>query len=252
MKYHYVIIENETAVEQFVTTVLGSYKKYKKIGSAVDYQQGLALILEKKPDLIFLDMKLEGERNGIDLIDALRSCYIQPPPVIVISGHDEYAKFSLNKKALYFISKPIDLGEVSIALAEFEKHFNTTKKRLSIKTNYGRQLIEFDTLVYLEASSNYTDLYTTGEKTKHTYAKNIGEVEKLLNGDFLKIHESYIVNIKYIAEISTTKKEIKLKNCLPIDAITPPKNRKSKEHDSQSLFLPIGLKYLEKVKNHLL
>lgn len=252
MKYHYIIIENETNVEQFITTILERFKKYKKTGSAIDYQQGLALILEKRPDLIFLDMKLEGERSGIDLIDALRLYYIQPPPVIVISGHEEYAKFSLNKKALYFISKPIDLGEMSIALAEFEKHFNTAKKMLSIKTNYGRQLIEFDTLVYLEASKNYTDLYTTGEKTKYTYARNMGEVEKLLNGDFLRIHESYVVNIKYIAEISTTKKEIKLKNCLPINEITPPKNRKSKGQDSQSLFLPIGLKYLEKVKNHLL
>ncbi|MET3537699.1 LytR/AlgR family response regulator transcription factor [Chryseobacterium limigenitum] len=252
MKYHYIIIENETDVEEFITTILGNYKKYKKIGSAVDYQQGLALILEKKPDLIFLDMKLEGEKSGIDLLDALRLHYIQTPPVIVISGHDEYAKFSLNKKALYFISKPIDLSEMSIALAEFEKQFNSKRKRLSIKTNYGRELIEFDTLVYLEASKNYTELYITGAKAKHIYAKNIGEMEKLLNGDFLKIHESYIVNVKFIAEISTTKKEIRLKNYIPSDGITSPKNRKSEEQGSQSVYLPIGLKYLERVKNHLL
>lgn len=98
-----------------------------------------------------------------------------------------------------------------------EKHRKFHK--LCIPTLQGFELISLSEILYLEASNSYTIFYLEGN-VKHTATKNIGFYEtELLAEPFLRIHQSYMVNINKVKRylkadngyvILTTKKPIRV------------------------------------------
>lgn len=62
--------------------------------------------------------------------------------------------------------------------------------------------VDLNELIYLQADGRYTYFHFKDSK-KITSSKNIGEYDKVLNDNFIRIHQSYIVNIHFIKSIST-------------------------------------------------
>jgi two-component system LytT family response regulator len=68
-------------------------------------------------------------------------------------------------------------------------------KILSIRTFKGFELIDYDSILYLEADTSYTTFFLT-DNTKITAAKNLGYFEKRLSLNlFIRIHHSTIINL---------------------------------------------------------
>ncbi|KXH82978.1 LytR/AlgR family response regulator transcription factor [Chryseobacterium kwangjuense] len=71
-------------------------------------------------------------------------------------------------------------------------------QKVSIPTQEGFELISISEIMYLEASNSYTTFYLEGKK-QLVATKNIGFYEEELQADpFLRIHQSYMVNINKI------------------------------------------------------
>jgi CheY-like chemotaxis protein len=70
--------------------------------TAVDAESALRLVRETQPDVVISDIQLPG-MSGLDLVDEILQLE-SPPPVILISAHDE----PKNHKAVAFIPKPFD------------------------------------------------------------------------------------------------------------------------------------------------
>ena len=58
MKYSYIIIEDEKAAYQNLLTAMSPYSNYIYKGLATTVKDGIKLIYQSKPDLIFLDIQL--------------------------------------------------------------------------------------------------------------------------------------------------------------------------------------------------
>jgi len=71
--------------------------------------------------------------------------------------------------------------------------------KLPIAVNSKLMLIELHCIIYIEAYSSYSKIYTTKKDDPFLSSKNIGYFEKQLpNHSFLRIHNSYIINLNEI------------------------------------------------------
>jgi two-component system, LytTR family, response regulator len=212
-----IIIDDEQQSHDSLRHHLGqSGSGVEVVASGYSVQQGMELLRQHKPDLIFLDVELP-DGTGFQLLEKMGkpSCY-----VVFITAHNRYAETAFRFGALDFLTKPIDpdlleetlvkakeryeqkftIEQLQIALETF---YNAQEKklpqRIAVSTNKGLELLRVEEIAYLEAQQNYTDfhLLTQGKKrsvmaslTLKTYEQHLEQYD-----EFLKIHRSHIINL---------------------------------------------------------
>ena len=97
---------------------------------AANYNQALAEIDKKLPDVAILDVKLDkGDNDGIELLSHIKSKN-KDIPVIIISGHAniEMAVKSLQNGAFEFIEKPFDQNRLLNFVSRAVENYNLKKQ----------------------------------------------------------------------------------------------------------------------------
>ena len=168
------------------------------------------LMSEKNPsvNLIFLDIELPGQGDGLTLLKQLHENYVQKhgqPKVIIISGNDYMLKIL---QQIYTVSsyifKPIDENELNEAINKVVAEFkpNPIPPPVLPQRKYlefGGVRIPMKDIMFFESRNNDKILHRKGEKEKDEEIMermSMDELEKKLPRDrFMRIHESYIVNV---------------------------------------------------------
>lgn len=232
MEFKYIIIEDNPGAVLNLQTAMKDFQSFKEVGFAYNPKTGIALIREKNPHLIFLDVEL-GDENGFDVLKEIRHFNSGFPFFIMITDYEKYAIEAVNKDAVYFLEKPIDPDELALALQKVEKQFLILKKQIIIKNTEGHQFLNLCDIHYIEADNNACKIYNK-DKTSLFVTKTLKEIENILPPEFIRIHKSYIINKSLVRMINTTKKILLL------------------ETDDGLKEFPIGNLYLEEVRNSLL
>lgn len=210
MKYNYVIIEDHKGAYENLKAAMKGRLRFQLKGNATNKNDGLMLIMQKQPDLIFLDVEL-GEENGFDLVNELKNAYFQLPPIIMTTAHDNYAKDAVNNQITYFLSKPICPIELTKSLRVFEKKYANCQSQLFIRNGKGLEVVKYDDIIYLQADEGYTTILLDCGK-KISVAKSLKHFESKLNNDFMRVHRSYLVNINHIKEVKLTDRQMILES----------------------------------------
>jgi DNA-binding LytR/AlgR family response regulator len=232
MTFNYVIVEDNLGALKNLQASLKSHEEFREVGVAHTLKSGIAMVLAKRPCVIFLDVEL-GNENGFDLIKEIRQFTSEMPYIIMTTGVDKYAIKAVNADVLYFLEKPIDPDELMIALSKFEKKFYAQQKHITIKNTEGHFFMQLDDIQYVQSEVNYCNVFRENQPPM-LISKTLKEIEKLLPAQFVRIHKSYLINSKYLKMVNTTKKIIRI------------------NISDDVLELPIGETYLEVVKNTLL
>lgn len=251
MQYNYAHIEdNPTAIET-LRLLMKDFKEYKEVAVSCDLREGIRSIIIQKPDLIFLDVELPGF-TGFDFIKSLRESMKELPTIIMSTSHEKYALNAINEDVFYYLLKPIDPDELQKALHKFHEKKAKSHNEITIKTKDGYGFLSLSDIFLIKSSSNYTFFYTL-DFDKKLVSKTMKEFEPYLNDQFLRVHKSYIINIKFLHRLNTTKKKIQLL----IPELTENNNQNlmgisENILDKNILELPIGEVYLERVKTAIL
>ena len=181
--------------------------------SAVDTKKGLN---DTECDLIFLDIEMPII-NGFELLDVLKN----KPQIIFVTGKTEYAFKAFDYDATDYLQKPItqerfNLG-VEKALEYHRLKFENSsaeEEYIFIKSNLKKRKIFINTILWIEALGDYIKLVTTEDSyvilsTMKAFEKEVEEYS------FLRIHKSYIVNLKKIKRFNSKFVEINNEN-LPL------------------------------------
>jgi len=178
-----------------------------------------SLLKQQSADLLFLDIEMPGG-SGIELLKKLGDLNFQ---VIFTTAHDQYAMQAIKASALDYLLKPIDKNDLDEAIAKFRRNrkntdilqtlnsfLNPLKKdsvfeKLAVPTTSEVLFIPIKEILYLESDSNYTIIHLLNKNTI-TSSKNIGHYEQQLEfPQFMRIHNSYIVNISRITKLTRGK-----------------------------------------------
>ena len=218
-----IIIDDEKIARVIIKTLCNEIDSLHLLDEFSSAIYALKYLNEKQVDLIFLDIHMP-DFNGLDFIKSLKN-----PPKIILTTSD--SKFAIEAFEYDFIVdyllKPIELPrfkkaiekakrkEVSLNL-ESKKNAKTIEVENDFYVNIDRRLIKIDlTSVYvIEAKGDYIKIKTEDKDYKvHSTLKKIEE--KLPDSLFLKVHRSYIINIKKIVDIEDNTVLIK-KDVIPV------------------------------------
>lgn len=175
-----------------------------------------------RADVIFLDINMPGE-DGFQFLNSLGSKDFK---VVFITAYNEYALKAIKASAVDYILKPVNIEELQTAVEKVKRSLNspvaveqnqillqhlletvkqkTPPKKIALPQLGSISFIEVDDMVSLQADSNYTIIHMN-DMQKLVISKTLKDFEELLDPiQFARIHKSYIVNLKYVKEYSTT------------------------------------------------
>lgn len=177
-------------------------------------QNGLKIINECKPDLVFLDIQM-SDGTGFDLLSLVSNKDFE---VVFVTAYDQYALKAFQFSALGYLMKPLKTDDfvqtVQVIIQHFEKYRSNSEKRLKVLVeNYGDDriikkvvipsskgfdVIVIENIVKLEGDRNYTN-FITKDKVKIASSKTMVTYEGMLSEyGFFRIHQSTIVNLRYV------------------------------------------------------
>ena len=189
--------------------------------SAIDAQK---VVETEQIDLIFVDINMP-DMNGLDFVRSLTSSHY----IVFTTAHPEFALDGFKLNAIDYLLKPftydefmkaaqkaislVDLVErchaAENAVAQNEAE-SSDKEYISVKADYKTQLVKIADIVYRESAGEDVRLHIEGSSTITTLFRLKNMETTLPQDGFLRVHRSYIVNLKRIS--SYTKGRIFLDN----------------------------------------
>jgi two-component system response regulator LytT len=218
-----IIIDDEKIARVIIKTLCNEIDDLHISGEFSNAMQAMKFLNENTVDLIFLDIHMPNF-SGLDFIKSLKN-----PPKIILTTSD--TKFALEAFEYDFILdyllKPIELPRFIKAIEKVNKKeisSNSTASQINntpdvendFYINIDRRLIKIDlpSIYLIEAKGDYIKIKTENQDyTVHSTLKKIEE--KLPESLFLKIHRSYIINLKKIVDIEDNSVLIK-KDVIPV------------------------------------
>lgn len=161
-------------------------------------KNAIAFLKENPVDLMFLDINMPF-MSGIEMLKELTL----PPPVIFTTAYSEYAIESYTFNAIDYLLKPFEFDRFQLAINKFENRIVHQKQKDSfffIKDGFKSIKIDFDDILFVKGSGNYLDI-STNKKVfcpRMTFAEII---RKLPSYEFIRVHQSYLVNVSNIDKI---------------------------------------------------
>lgn len=153
------------------------------------------------PDILFVDIRLSGDINGIDLVKRLvpEGSSVQ---VIYISAYLEYAPSVYRTRHTWFLSKPVEQSELDAALERAVSSLDA-ERIAPLIVHQGSTLIRITPrhILYVESNRRKV-LIHEADRVIETYAR-ISDLQERLPETFARSHKSFLVNMAYIAELSS-------------------------------------------------
>lgn len=273
MKHHYIVIDDDYNSVVKTRSVAAGFQNLHFVASAANYDDGLDLILEHQPDIVFLEISPAKAHSklSLHLISELHRYLKKIPKIIVTSKDNELAIEALRYEVLDYFVKPFQAKDLRRTLLRFEKSLDVAQPEnavahivtettveapiielpivleeaevvqaavepmeilpapeeeiplvsggkledkplvICVKSYGDYRFIEANDICYLQADNNSTDIHlNNGEMI--TAFKTLKHFEHVLNAPFVRIHNSYIVNIDYVSRIHTGNSVCYIKN----------------------------------------
>lgn len=182
------------------------------IGAYTDPKEAIKKIDELKPNCLLLDIQMP-ELDGFQLLHQLKHKDFE---LIFTTAYENYAIQAFKENAIDYLLKPIDSDELISAFQKVEKRINDeqnisfkvekllksmdNEKRITLSENNRIVVLKEADILYCKSDGNYTYIYLEGGQ-KHLISQQIKLFALSLNQQrFLRVHNSYIVNLNKIKE----------------------------------------------------
>jgi two-component system, LytTR family, response regulator len=219
MRIRALIVDDEPLARRRLRSLLRSEPDIDLAGECGDGRRAVAAILEKKPDLVFLDVQMP-ELDGFAVLDAVGAERL--PAIVFVTAYDEHALRAFEVYALDYLLKPFDrerfrrtLDRVRVEIAAQRssssnrelleliselRSSSRTQQRLMVR-NAGRILfLGVNEIDWIEAEGNYVRLHVG--KESHLMRETMNAIEQRLAVlKFQRIHRSTIVNVERVREL---------------------------------------------------
>lgn len=203
-----IIVDDERLAREEIKLMLKDLKEIEVVGEAKNGDEGIALVKEKNPDLIFLDVSMPG-MTGFEMIKQLEEI----PHVVFVTAFDDYALKAFDVHAVDYILKPVEADRLKEAVAkiqareDFESEVPNRPNRASrhltindkvfIKDGERCWFVEISKIRKFESEGNYVKIYF--DTFKPLILRTLNSFEERLNPeDFFRASRKHLVNIHWI------------------------------------------------------
>jgi two-component system LytT family response regulator len=203
-----IIIEDEAKSRDNLRAILTEYcPQVKILSESSNLNEAIRDINKHQPQLLFLDIELP-DGTGFDVLETINSKNIE---VIFVTAFGHYAIKAIRFCALDYILKPINIPDLIKAVKRCEKNilvksenkrlkqlvknlsFQNENKQLVLPVGNKLEFIQLDEIIYLKSDNNYTTFYLCRLR-EILVSKPIKEFDSILPDQFIRTHQSYLVN----------------------------------------------------------
>ena len=218
-----IIIDDETTARLIINQLCLEIDTINVVAEFPNAIQAIKYLNQNQVDLIFLDIHMP-DFTGFDFIQTLKN----PPTIILTTSDSNFAIEAFEYDCIVdYLVKPILLSRFEKAIQKAERKpssITTSSSSKKVETSSGndlyinidRRLIKLDipSIYLIEAKGDYINVKT--ENKNYTVHSTLKKIEEKLPEDlFLKVHRSYIINIKKIIDIEDNSVLIK-KDVIPV------------------------------------
>ncbi len=204
------VVEDEVIIASSIVNHLVDLG-YDVPSPAHSYIDALTLLHDQNLDLILIDIRLGGKKDGIDLALYIREHY--SIPLIFLTANSDAATVDKAKKAKpnAFIVKPFtqrDLfSAIEIAKDNFDEHFNIpvyTPTSIIVKDGFDYVKIKLDEILYVQSFDNYVIVFLMSTKRVVTRSTLSEMAERLTANNFYRSSRFHIINLAYLEKVKTS------------------------------------------------
>ena len=199
MTLRVLIVDDEPLARSRLRSLLGDCRAPAALvaGEAANAADAMALLAHQRFDLALLDIHLPGA-DGMQLAQALRALE-QPPAVVFVTAHSEYAVHAFEIEALDYLTKPVRLERLQAALQKAERlaqNGRASEADLAsdalLITERGRTLrVPLAEVLYLRAELKYVTVRTAA--ASHLLDGSLSQLEERWGERFVRIHRNALV-----------------------------------------------------------
>jgi len=220
-----LIIDDEPLGIKLIRAHLDKLESFEVVGECKSALKAVEYLRTEKIDLMFLDVNMP-EISGIEFLKTLSD----PPYVIITTAYREYALEGYELDVVDFLLKPISFERFLKAINRYcnrsrtspsqvgnNKDDSNEKKFVFIQDGKNVFRLLYDEIIYFEGYGEYVKVITLNKN--FLVRDSLAEFEHKLSSDFfVRIHKSYLINIRKILGFNTNNVMVK-NNELPIGRV---------------------------------
>ena len=202
-----LIVDDEELARDELNYLLKKFNTLNVIGEAKNIDEAEIIILEKQPDVVFLDIKMPGG-DGFELLERLTFT----PLIVFVTAYDQYAIKAFEVNALDYLTKPIDNKRLCSVI---DKCVTQTNERAADKAKAqfdpnakvflkeGEQcwFVRLTEVHWFESIGNYSRVHFANGKPMIKRTLNHLE-ERLPKTVFFRANRHSLVNVNSIEQIN--------------------------------------------------
>jgi two-component system, LytTR family, response regulator len=194
-----IVDDEEAGVNTLRVLASRNPEQIRVVASSQVPEEGILLIEDYKPDIVFLDISMPT-MNGFELLNRLSFRNFK---LVFTTAHRDYAIDAIKNKAFDYLLKPINEEEFKKCITDIlhegplpEMPAKPAPPHLiEVPAKDGINYIKQKDIVRLEASRSYTFFYLD-DGTKHLASRSLREFEYRLDASiFYRCHHSHIINL---------------------------------------------------------
>lgn len=222
MKIRCIIVDDEQPALDELAYILSKIEDVEVVASSSSASKALKEIRTKKPDLVFLDIRMPVQ-NGFHVAQKV-STFDKPPVIIFATAFDRYAVRAFDENAIDYVLKPFSEDRIrksierakdvisskgkAVTIRELDTLMESVSKtrksvvRISVENKGRILLLDPDNIFFCKSEEKKIFINTQNNQFVCHSVSSLNELEKILiNHPFFRTHRAYIVNLSYVKEV---------------------------------------------------
>jgi two-component system, LytTR family, response regulator len=218
-----IIIDDEKPARDELAFLLKAFPEINIIGQGRNGVEGVALIKEHAPDLVFLDVQMPG-LDGFGVLKKLVERKMKVPHVVFATAFDQYAVQAFDVNAVDYVLKPFDKARISKAIARARREIeaqdspadrleqlvnqlgagkpaSTQPVKILVKSQQRMLLVDATDFIFASIEDGLISVTAKDCEGTSNY-RTLEELNAAVDSDsFWRPHRSFLVNIHHIKEV---------------------------------------------------
>lgn len=209
-----VIIDDEPYARAELLDLLKPHAIVEIGGEAGNIEDAVQLIESYHPDVVFLDIEMNGE-NGFELLNKSSSEF----KTVFVTAYNQFAIRAFEVNAIDYLLKPVNQERLAQTIAKLREQLTAeheaTKElpkldaddRLLITLNRKMSFIKICDIKYIIAAGDYSEIVTIQNDHALVQRKMREWEVQLPEKSFQRVHRTSIINLDYVEKIERYGKE---------------------------------------------
>lgn len=201
MKLRILIVEDEVFIAEMIKLYLEE-RGHQVLDICISYEEAVAAYKREKPQLVLLDIRLYGEKSGIDLAKFLQSQSEKTPYIYLTSQHDKRIfNLALETTPYGYLAKPLQKMTLWTTVeSAYQLFLKNDQDDIILTVSDGRKKhrINEGDIVCMKSAHVYSNVYLVDGRTILTRKPLNQLLEGLQSQLLIQCHRSFIINTQYV------------------------------------------------------